>query len=370
MSQSKKSLAERLLWIFTLFFSFMLVISITAPLFHPHSLWIPAFFGLAYPYIAAVTLLLAFAICFFKRWKSFIPVLIFLIGIGPCKHSFHFSGTSNSFSEQERDLKILSQNVHLFGVYDKEGVQTRDSVVELIKSEMPDVACFQEFYNPDKVTNKTIEDFMHAGLFSNYAVTSYSNVGKNGYIGMIIFSRFPIIRQGSVKNPVNSTKEICAIFADMLIGEDTVRVYNVHLQSIGFSSTEESLFAPGAKNQEDIEQKSKSLVRKLKRAFQNRSFQVDDLQAHIAECSHPVFLAGDFNDTPVSHTYRNLRGKLHDAFLDAGPWGMGKTYRGPYPSFRIDYIFYPEPYDAAGFSIIKKDYSDHYPISCRFKKRK
>jgi endonuclease/exonuclease/phosphatase family metal-dependent hydrolase len=345
----------------------MLSIAIVAPMINPGNLWIPAFFGLTYPYIAAITIVGAFIIMFFNTKKSIVPILVFLLGIGPCRHTFHFSGTRNHFSEQEKDLKILSQNVHLFGVYNSNGKLTSDSVLQLIEKEKPDIACFQEFYNQDKVSNKTIQDFMQAGLFSNYYVQPYSTVGKDGYFGIITFSRFPVINQGEVKNPVKSGKKICAIWCDVIIKTDTVRIYNIHLQSIGFTSTEESLFAE-KNNQDEIEYKSKSTVRKLKRAFVNRSMQIEALVDHIAQCPYPKFLIGDFNDTPVSYTYRKLRYNLRDAFLDSGPWGMGKTYNGPFPSVRIDYIFYPTLYDAAGFNILKKQYSDHFPITCRFKK--
>lgn len=366
----KKSLTERILWIIVLFFSLMLVIAIVAPMINPGSIWIPAFFGLAYPYLAAITLIGAIVICFFSLKKSFIPILIFLLGIGPCRHSFHFSGSRNHFSEQERDLKILSQNVHLFGVYNSDGKLTRDSVLRLINDEQPDIACFQEFYNQDKESNSTIKDFTEAGLFGNYYVRPYSKVGKDGYFGMITFSRFPIIAKGEVSNPVKSGKKICAIWCDVVIKSDTVRIYNIHLQSIGFTSTEESLFDEKSKNQEELEYKSKSTVRKLKRAFLNRSMQVDALYNHIKDCPYPTFLVGDFNDTPVSYTYHKLRHNVNDAFLDSGPWGMGKTYNGPFPSVRIDYILYPNMYDAAGFTVLKKKYSDHFPITCRFKKMK
>ncbi len=363
-------LVERILWILIMFFSVLLLFSIISPLIHPGKLWIPAFFGLAYPYLAAVTLLLALMMSFFNFRKSALPVLVFLTGIGPCRHTFHFSGSSNLFSERESDCKILSHNVHLFGAYDEKTGSTLDSVKAFVKQQNAHVVCFQEFYERDREKGANVKELMQAGGFSNHVVTSYARAGKNGYIGMIILTKFPVLKSGSVKNPVPSSKEISAVWCDLLIGADTVRIYNVHLQSIGFSRTDEKLFGSGKQSQEELEQQSRSVFRKLRHAFVNRAQQVEEIMLHMSSCKHSCFITGDFNDTPVSYTYRKLRGELSDAFLDAGSWGMGKTYRGPYPSFRIDYILYPDEFEAAEFIVHNKTFSDHFPISCRFRRTK
>jgi len=362
-----KSLLERILWIATMAVAFLLLIAIFSPLFSPAKMWIPAFFGLAYPYLAIVAVLCSVVLFFINYKKALVPLVVLLAGFGPFSHTFKFTSSTAAFSSQETDLKILSQNVQLFGVYDASGKNTRDSVLELIDIEDPDIACFQEFYNHDSVSNKAIHDFMSVGHFQDYFVTPYSRVGKNGYLGMILFSRFPIVDKGVIKNKSGSGKSVFAIWCDLAIEEDTVRVYNIHLQSIGFTSTEESLFAED-NNKKELENKSKATVRKLKAAFVRRAGQVDMLSAHIKKCKNPVFLAGDFNDTPVSHTYRHLSSDLNDAFLKSGTRGMGKTYNGPFPSFRIDYIFYPDGFESAEFKIMNYRYSDHFPISCRFRK--
>ena len=50
-----------------------------------------------------------------------------------------------------------------------------------------------------------------------------------------------------------------------------------------------------------------------------------------------MILCGDFNDTPLSYTYRQLSRKLTDSFIEKGR-GIGNTYIGEFPSFRICYI--------------------------------
>ncbi len=44
---------------------------------------------------------------------------------------------------------------------------------------------------------------------------------------------------------------------------------------------------------------------------------------------------------------------------------FGNTYAGDLPSFRIDHIMVGEPLVPYQFKRIKKEYSDHYPISAQ-----
>jgi len=370
MVKNKPGIIVRILWIVTLTLSIILLISIVSPLFNPHKNWIPAFFGLAYPYIAFLTLILVVVMAFFSLRKALVPLLIFIAGIGPCKHSFNIVSQNNNFSPNETDIKILSQNVHLMGAYDPSGKITADSVLEVIGTERPDIACFQEFYLRDEITGRNCGDFMDEGLFADYALSLYADSTTNTYLSLITFSKFPIIKDGVVETKQKSERSIFALWCDVIVNNDTVRVYNVHLQSIGFTANEESLFTEENEGNSELEVKSKSTARKLKRAFVGRSRQVEILSEHIKTSPYPVFLAGDFNDTPVSFTYRKLRGELRDAFLDSGSRGMGKTYNGPFPSFRIDYIFFPDKFESAEFKVIGRSYSDHFPISCRFRIKK
>jgi endonuclease/exonuclease/phosphatase family metal-dependent hydrolase len=369
-SSNSTGLIGHILRIATLVLSFLLLISILSPVFNPHQLWFPAFFGLAYPYIALLTLMLTIIMLFFNYKKAIFPLLIFIIGIGTCKHTIHLSASKNTFTSDETEIKILSQNVHLMGAYDRSGKITTDSVLNIIASESPDIACFQEFYTRDKITGKSCDDFMHAGMFNNYVASLYADSTTDTYLSIVTFTKFPVIKKGVVRTKEKSERNIFALWCDLHVNSDTVRVYNVHLQSIGFTSNEESLFDENEKNNKEFETKSKSTARKLKRAFIGRSIQVEALASNIDSCKYPVFLVGDFNDTPVSHTYRKLRGKLKDAFLDSGSRGIGKTYNGPFPSFRIDYMFFPDKYESAEFKVLNRYYSDHFPISCRFRKIK
>jgi len=102
---------------------------------------------------------------------------------------------------------------------------------------------------------------------------------------------------------------------------------------------------------------------KLKTAYIKRAEQVDSISAHINNCPHPVIVCGDFNDTPVSYAYRKLTRGLKDAFITTGK-GLGNTYLGIFPSFRIDYILHSLDFVPLIFEKVNVELSDHYPIIC------
>ncbi|MDP4224071.1 MAG: endonuclease/exonuclease/phosphatase family protein, partial [Bacteroidota bacterium] len=111
----------------------------------------------------------------------------------------------------------------------------------------------------------------------------------------------------------------------------------------------------------------RSISSSLKRGFIARASQAEAVKVKIETSPYPVIVAGDFNDTPISYTYRTLGKGLNDAFVASG-YGAGFTYKGNYPPNRIDYILYDNKLECRQFDIIKVRYSDHYPIIAYFRK--
>ena len=108
-------------------------------------------------------------------------------------------------------------------------------------------------------------------------------------------------------------------------------------------------------------EKSKNILRRLKRAFVKRGKQADIISMHIASCPYKTIVCGDFNDTPASYVYRSIRGNLKDAFVESGS-GFGQTYAGKFPQFRIDYILHSKDFTSKQYHSIPETITDHYPI--------
>jgi len=90
----------------------------------------------------------------------------------------------------------------------------------------------------------------------------------------------------------------------------------------------------------------------MKSAYIKRALQVGIIEEHIRRNESPYFIIGDFNDPPVSYSYHTLSKGLKDAFIENG-FGMGKTYIGLMPNFRIDYILYPEVFEGLDYKTYK-----------------
>jgi endonuclease/exonuclease/phosphatase family metal-dependent hydrolase len=189
---------------------------------------------------------------------------------------------------------------------------------------------------------------------------------KLDHWGIATFSKYPVIKMGKII--FNTTSNNICIYTDVVINRDTLRVYNVHLQSVSFSKQDnqflEDIIAE-KKNVEDEMAKSKSILRRLKRAFLKRTMQVDMMVLHMKTCPYKVILCGDFNETAASYSYAQLSKNLEDCFVEKGV-GFGRTYAGKWPQFRIDYIMHDKKLHCSLYKRSEETYTDHFPITAWF----
>ena len=340
-----------------------LIASYLAPLISPQKVWFLAFFGLSYP----IWLFLNIGFMIFwivtGRKKFLISLIAVLIGYPMMKKIVQISPGS-SVEIAKAPLKVMSYNVKVFDLYNWSHCKdTRDKMFDLISVEAPDILCLQEFYTDDSKkfnTLDTLQRFQKAKyVHAEYLLTLLEIY----HHGIATFSSYPIVNKGRIMFPENNSN-IC-IYTDIKINDDTVRVYNMHLQSIRFIPEEYKYIDEIKKDvnkAEDIE-KSKSILRRLKNAFEKRAVQADLINESIRRCKYPILLCGDFNDTPSSYAYHTIAGDLDDAFVKSG-FGLGRTYIGSFPSFRIDYILHSSDLKSYEFRTLPEEYTDHHPISC------
>ena len=74
----------------------------------------------------------------------------------------------------------------------------------------------------------------------------------------------------------------------------------------------------------------------------------------------PLILAGDFNEEPDAPAMSLLRGRLHDAFEDAGS-GDGNTFPAVVPDRRIDCVLY-RGLTVVSAEVFRVNASDHRPL--------
>lgn len=286
------------------------------------------------------------------------------------KNLFHFgNGSENTKGE----IKILSYNVRNFDLYNwSHNKETRNKIFSLLKKEDADIICLQEFFQGDSGYFETIDSVMASTGAIDHHIKYTLSKRKKDHWGIATFSKYPIIFMGKVPFKYKSNN-IC-VFSDLKIRNDTVRVYNMHLQSISFGASDYKFIEALKENNDtldvdDIGIASKNILRRIKRAFIKRTTQAEKILAHINSCKYPVIICGDFNDTPFSYTYHLFSEKYQDAFMESG-FGIGNTYIGSMPSYRIDYIFHSTHFLSSNFEVIQEELSDHYPVKCKLEIKK
>ena len=319
----------------------------------PAKFWLAGFIGLAIPavFFLNLGLLLYFSL---RRSKLLMyPLVALVLGFGFWKNTFSWNGEDNTTS----DLSVLSYNVRVFNVYGhlNDNFESSRQMIRWVQEHPADIKCLQEFYNHNE--SDLFNTINAIGDRQNYY--HYFQKGSNERFGLAIFSRYPIVNKGLLG--ADPRKFNNTIYIDILIGEDTVRVYNMHLESM--SIDEEALVNPDPDN---LDKDLQSLGRKLKNGFKKRADQVDLLVQHIQECPYPVVLAGDMNDVPYSYSYRCIKKVLSNAFEKTGN-GFGTSYNGKLPFLRIDNQFYSQSLRATNFMTHDQvPYSDHFPITAGY----
>ncbi len=325
----------------------------------PASIWQFAFAGLAYPFLLFANLFVAVIWLMLKARYALIPLVTLLIGWGTLSGHLQMKHP-HEFDKTERHLRIASYNAHYFNIWAPFGIPQKDTLVlteQFFSREAPDILCLQESVISHPKTGNIARHLQQNLGYTAMASQSYF---ENGTTGLVTLFNGTVLHQGSVE--LNGRH--IALYVDAEIRGMPVRIYNLHLQSIRLGDQEYvmDLLAPNAYRDSLFVTGSKKIASKLRSSFKIRSAEAKLIRQHLDECETAVILCGDFNDTPASYVYRRiLRGGLNDAFRKAGR-GMGRTYTGRFPSYRIDYIMVSDHFKTKSFNTLKNGLSDHHPV--------
>lgn len=371
----KLSLAHRILLLLNVAAAWALLLAYLAARYSPADFSLLAFFGLGYPVILLINIVFAIYWGVLLRPQFFLSFVCIAIGFRTFDNFYHIRILSNRKAEAKMAAapdsvyKVMSYNVRLFDLYNwSNNTQTRNNMFSLLQEESPDIVCFQEFYYEDSNEFNSLDTMVSFMKAKNIHVEVNTTVKKKNHFGIATFTTFPIINKGSIIFSHTSANR--CLYTDMLINTDTVRVYNVHLQSIQFRKEDIAFLKnlteeDGKKDVDELEGAS-TLMARMKKAYSRRAWQAEVISSHIRNCPYKVVVCGDFNDTPTSYTYNTMTKGLYDAFKVSSS-GIGRTYIGRFPSFRIDYILHSKDIQSADFEVVPRELSDHYPVTCSIK---
>lgn len=235
----------------------------------------------------------------------------------------------------KKALKVMTYNVRSF--IDDDGGRCIDSMVKIIKAMNPDILCLQEMGFSD------IADTLLEPLKPMPRSLSRVNLSP------AIYSRYPIIRASRLDTLKNY------VWVDIVVKdrnrEDTIRVFNNHLHSTAIRRDDSNYIENHEYLGDDSLGKVRSMITRLTENNKVRAEQADTLAKLVAASPYPTIVCGDFNDTPVSYTYRSLAKRLNDPFREVGR-GYSHTYHGFFDMLRIDYILYSDEFEALSYEVV------------------
>ncbi len=331
----RKSL-NRLIYWGNLIAAFLLLVSFILPYLPPKTF--PTLSLLSIFVSLLIILNCAFALYWALqlRRRFFVSFSVLLISYFYFNVFYEVSAEGDA-SNYNNTLNVLTYNVRLFNAYEKNpGTQAAEVIAEILTKENPDVVFVQEYFKPNNVD------------FSAYPYSYIHFKSEKAKLGHAFFSKYPLTNTGAFdfEGTYNNT-----LFADLVKGQDTIRIYGIHLESLGIIPRVSFL----------QESDNEKLRKRVSMAFEKQQLQVEAILAHKKQTSHPVIIGGDLNNTPFSYSYRKLNNGMQDAFRERGN-GLGTTYKFEKYPMRIDYIFASEELDILSFNTVEKTFSDHYAV--------
>ena len=331
----KLSAIDTLLFIINSLVAIVLLISYLNYFISPADFKYFAFLSLAVPVLILVNV--AFGIYWLLKFKKQFLLSFAVLAIGMF-YLVKFYGFKEKQVIMGSDLKVMSYNVRLFNLYNwTEEDNIPSKINAFIEVKKPDVLSIQEYAS-------------HKDIEKTYKHQYIKWASKAKKTGQAIFSNYPIVKRGSFDFEESGNN---AIYVDIVKNEDTLRVYNVHLESLKLSKEETKL--PG-ENSEVIREKAAY-------SFVKQTEQAKLIADHVENISHKSIITGDFNNNAFSWVYNHLNKDKNDAFQVAGK-GFGRTFDYLFP-MRIDFILVDEKIKINNFKTYSEKYSDHYPIMAR-----
>lgn len=320
-----------------------------------------SYIGLGYGFILFLNVLYLVLWILFKKWKL---ALVSMAALILCHKPITTIFPLTIFPEKapEQSLKILTYNVQGF-INESDKKSTKHPILDYIAEIDADIVCLQEYLVSK--TGQSIRSQRDINRILNkypyQSVTALQSSGNYHIYGLAIFSKFPIEETQEIV--FNTSFNGAAVYTLDVNGKK-IAVANVHFESNGISAEDKKLYSDFLQNSEtvNLEDVTTNIRLRLGRAYRIRSEQVHKVKNHLAEMEvDETIICGDFNDTPISYAYAQMKKGMKDAFASTG-FGPGISYHQDFFWFRIDNIFHTPNLKAYKARVDKIPYTDHYPM--------
>ena len=333
----KLNFIDKVIYTLNCIFAFVLLFSYALPFVAPKVFSALSVLSLSVPVLLVINALFVLYWLLKVKKQLLLSLIVLCIGYKNVSTLYKFA-TPEVNTATAQHLSVMSYNVRLFNLYGWiEDLDVPKEISDFVKKENPDVIAFQEFHPHQKVN------------LDHYRYKFLSLSGRKAKYGQAIYSKYKIINSGDIAFENSHNK---AIFIDVLKDKDTLRIYNVHFESLHINPNVKELH----------ESDKEKLVQRIGSKFVLQQDQADQVIKHQKKGTYKTIILGDFNNTAYSYIYKQFKKeKYQDAFELVGN-GFGKTFNFKFFPLRIDFVLLDEKLSAVKFRNYSQQLSDHYPI--------
>lgn len=265
--------------------------------------------------------------------------------------------SDEELADKPNRLTVLTWNTNAMSRHAK---PQKNEVLRYLMAQDADVVCLQEvdvYKSNQFLTLQEVKDIMRTKY--RYSYLDFSVYNKWRQFGTMVWSKYPLVNKQSIHY---ATRGNLSNRCDIVVGSDTIRLFNNHLESYMFTA-QDIAEAETQRNYGGVRSSAKKLEAKWRRARPLRREQARIVRREIDASPYPVIVVGDFNSTPASYTYLTLSHGLNDAWAQTswGRWGTTCTKRNI--GLHIDYILSSKSLVPVSCTIQKEATgSDHRPV--------
>lgn len=343
-------LCDTIAFVATVVLAVAIVVCLLTPNISPEKMGILSVVVLAAPIIYVAQIIMTLYWILRWRWSFAVFSLIFIIaGIFSVGRYYRldFKQKAEVKINERHYTKVISYNIATKG---------NKALIDSIKSQRPNILCLQEYLSD------------HKELWKELGKEYNSTCKENTSFSCEIFSRYPILKQGLI----DTLPRTNALWADIKIQSDTVRVINLHLKSTTITSqdmqfVEEHEYILDSTRTSKI----KDMGVRLTESNIKRAEQAEKVVEFIKNSPHKkLIVCGDFNDVPLSYSQNIIAENLQNTFIEAGS-GYSYTFNGFFKLLQIDYLLCSDSFQVVSYKVDHSlTFSDHYPVIVRLKLNK
>lgn len=324
---------------------------------------VPALLVLAYPAIAALSLVIGVCSLLLRKWKIALVMLFGLLATWPIVNANFPVNLSQPVTDTTQCFTVMSYNVAAFDESLWTDTTRMHPAMQLILDVDADFVMMIQPVTRGLGFNerKSIEPWLDE-IERHYPYRTH-----NRYDGVDLLSKHPF-RAVPLSLPVLSYQYFpyiikstnCYAFDIDLPDHKQLRIVGAYMTSFKLGNLDSISYSLSS---------LPLLFTKMDKAFEERERISKQLRDSLDASPANVILCTDLNDVPQSYTYRTLvSDDMHDAFRECH-CGYANTFHLHHMLFHIDHILYRGSLQAVDYHRMKCKYSDHYPIVVRFEWR-